>query len=273
MLEGMIDAICGGDLATDLFDTLNVNLMSAGGAYGSVYTFAQTIYNAIMPIGVSLLLVYFLVDLIKKASAEQFNTYQFVHSLIMLIASKIVMEHGFDILTYLFSAGHSLLSTVNNAGSISTTNLGLDTAAIVDDFRSSLGLTGLLKTLGDLVIAVSLLFPYIISWAMRIAVKLIVYSRMISIYAHVMLAPIALSDFYAEGRQGAGWKFLKSFFSTALQGALILGIGYMYSALFATITYNDEGLFSFLIPVLAVQISAIMAMFKAQSITDKVVGL
>lgn len=273
MLESMLNTICGGGLTSGLFDLLNVNLMSATGIYGSVYIFTQTIYNAVIPLGVSLILVYFLVDLIKKASAEQFNVYQFVHSLIMLIAAKIVMEHGFEILTALFSAGHSLLSTVNNAGAFSETNIALDAAALLESFRDDLGLTGLLKVLGDIVIALALLIPWLISFIMKIAVKLIVYSRMISIYAHVMFAPIALSDFYAEGRQGSGWKFLKSFFSTALQGAVILGIGYIYSVLFATIAYNDEGIFSFLVPVLAVQISAVMAMFKAQSITDKVVGL
>ncbi len=273
-LESLLKDICGSNFMTDIIGILSENLLSGSGKYGAVYNFARGLYNAVMPLGVYLLFIYFLVALIDKCANDQFTWEQLWKLLAMLIVSKAIMEHGFDILTKLFGVGQSVLQTVANAGSIAEGDLQLDTATILDGMRESLGFKGLLKALGDVIIWIFLLIPWVISWIIRIAVNVICISRVIDIYLRVIYAPIALSDFFAHGTSGSGWRFLKGFLAVSLQGAMIFGIGIIYSALFSTLAYTEgTNIMTFLVPVLALSASCVMMMFRSLSLAKEIVGV
>lgn len=272
-IEKLLSDICGTNFMTDIMSVLSENLLSGGGKFSGVYAFARGLYNAVMPVGVYLLFIYFIVSLVNKVSSEQFTWEQLWRLLAMLVASKFIMEHGFDIMEKLFGVGQAIMQLVSNSGEITAQEVQLDTESVLESMRESLGFKGILKVLGDAIIWLSLLIPWLISWILRIAVNVICYSRLIEIYLRVIFAPLALSDFFANGLSGTGWRFLKGFFAVSLQGAMIYGIGIIYSALVANIAYTEgTNIFTFLIPVIAIAASCVMLMFRALPLAREIVG-
>ena len=106
-------------------------------------------------------------------------------------------------------------------------------------------------------------------------VKIICYTRLIEIYIRAAFAPIAFSDFFHNGFQGGGWRFLKSFLAVCLQGAVILCIGAIFGALMPVI-FNlggDTTFFSAMGRYFAILAAAVMLMFKSLSLTKEFVGV
>lgn len=273
-LEDKLNAICGSNFMLDIYSILSENLLSGSGKFSVIYNFSRTLYNAVMPLGVYLLFIYFLASVVERCTADQFSWEQFFKLLIMLVMSKYIMENGFDILTKLFGAGQAIMSYVSRAGTISGGTIAIDAEAIVNSMRESTGFTGFLKAIGDVIIWVELLIPSLISWVIKISVHVICYSRMIEIYLRLMYAPVALSDFFANGLNGTGWRYLKGFLAVSLHGAMILGIGIIYSALFSTLAYTEgTDVMTFCIPVIAIGASCVMLMFRSQSLAKEIVGV
>lgn len=66
ILESMLNQICGADLFESIYETLAINLFSSGGAYSGVYSAVRSLYNSIMPIGVMMMFIYFMIALVDK---------------------------------------------------------------------------------------------------------------------------------------------------------------------------------------------------------------
>ena len=78
-----------------------------------------------------------------------------------------------------------------------------------------------------------------------------------------------------NGFQGSGWRFLKAFLAVCLQGAVILCIGAVFSALMPVI-FNLGGettFFSAMGRYFAILAAAVMLMFKSLSLTKEFVGV
>lgn len=274
MLENMLKDICGPNIFSSIYDTLSVNLFSSSGKFSIVLDAIRMLYNVIMPIGVFVMFIYFIVSLEDTLSSENFTWEQLWKKLAMLLVAKIVMEHGFELMELLFSIGMAIAAEVNNAvmgGDIQ--ELTFDANAMIDGFRAELGMTGLLKVLADIILFIYLLFPWLLSWLMQLAISLICYSRVIEIYVRAVMAPIALSDFYHGGLQSTGWRFLKSFFAVSLQGATILTISIIFSLMIQTITVAEASHpMVFIGSYLAFYGSAVMLMFKSLPLTKELVG-
>lgn len=275
MLENMLKDICGPDIFSSIYDTLSVNLFSSSGKFSIVLDAIRMLYNVVMPIGVFVMFIYFIVSLEDTLASENFTWEQLWKKLAMLLVAKIVMEHGFELMELLFNVGMAIAAKINNAVvGEDIQELTFDAKAMIESFRAELGMTGLLKVLADIILFIYLLLPWLLSWLMRLAISLICYSRVIEIYVRAVMAPIALSDFYHGGLQSTGWRFLKSFFAVSLQGATILLISIIFSLLMRTITAADASHpMAFIGSYLAFYGSAVMLMFKSLPLTKELVGV
>lgn len=273
MLENMINDICGPDIFTSIYETLSVNLFSAGGKYSMVLSVVRVVYNIIMPIGVYLMFIYFLLALVDKLSSDTFTWEQLWRQLAMLLGAKILMENGFQLLETLFGVGMAILGKISSAASTDIAAATIDAATMITEFRDSIGIAGNIPFIRDIIMFVYLLLPWTLSWLMRLVIAVICYSRVGEIYIKAAYTPIALSDFMHSGFQGSGWKHLKSFFASCLQGAIIFLIAVIFSALFQTITIDSGlALFKFLGAYLAFYASAVMLMFKSLPLAKEIVG-
>ena len=271
----MLNDICGKDIFNAIFETLTINLFSDAGEYASVLDIVRELHNSVVrPLALMLLFIYFTISLIDKASQENFTWEQFWRQLLLLITSKFIIEHGFEILQLLFDVGMAFAADIQAWTGYNGDEAGdvANAKNIIASFKAGLGLTGWLSTIGDLVMYVFLLIPWLISWVMRLCVSIICYSRVIEIYARAALAPVAMADFFHTGTQGNGWRSLKNFLAVCLQGGTILIIAVIFSALLNQISANDQNLFTFIGKYLAFFASAIMLMFKSLSFTKEMIG-
>lgn len=274
MLEGMLNDICGPDIFSSIYETLSINLFSPDGTYSVILTAISTLHSLMVPLGVYLMFIYFIISMEELIASESFTWQLMTKKLVLLLVAKFLMDHGFELLEMLFAVGMSIAAQLNNAmvgGEV--TELTFDASAMINAFREDLGMTGLLKTLADIIMFVYLLIPWLLSWLMRLAISLICYSRVIEIYVRAVMAPIALSDFYHGGLQSTGWKFLKSFLAVSLQGATILIISIIFSLMINVITTADASHpMTFIGSYLAFYGSAVMLMFKSLPLTKELVG-
>lgn len=276
MIKGMVNDLCGKDLFKDIIDTLQTNLFSSSGNYSAAVNLVEDLYfTVIQPIALMLMIIYFLLALVDKMTSENFTWEQMGKQMCMFLASFYLINHGFEILELLFQLGLSLTNQINTLvdGSLDPTDGTSRVESVINTFKETINVPNFLK---DICLFVYLLIPWALSWIMALVVKIICYTRVIEIYARAAFAPIALSDFFHSGFQGAGWRFLKSFLAVCLQGALILVINAIYSTLFDVIAGSVDtklSLFAFLGVYLAVMASACMLMFKSLSLSKELLGV
>lgn len=273
ILESMLNQICGADLFESIYETLAINLFSSGGAYSGVYSAVRSLYNSIMPIGVMMMFIYFMIALVDKLSSETFTWEQFFRQLAMVLAAKFLMEHGFEILETLFGIGLAVTAKVSEISGTDMSEVTIDANGLIQDFLASANFTGIFKIFGQLLLMLYLIIPWALSFLMRLAISIICYSRVVEIYARASLAPIALSDFFHSGPHGSGWRFLKNFLASCLQGALILVIAIVFSRLYAAVVISDStNMITLAGKYLAFYASAVMLMFKSLPLAKELVG-
>lgn len=274
MIDGMLEDLCGKDLFTGLIETLQINLFDPAGTFNSVLTLVKSMYSSIIqPIALMLMVIYFLLALVDKMTSENFTWEQMGRQMCMFLASFYLINHGFEILELLFGLG---LRLTEDVGSKVGTGFG-DMEALKEQFEFFKNDNKpAIKFLEDIILFLYLLLPWLLSWIMGIAVKIICYTRIIEIYARATFAPIALSDFFHSGFQGAGWRFLKGFLAVCMQGALILAIAGFFSKLFPLVMNTGEewgSFFRFIGMYLALMASAVMLMFKSLGICKELLGV
>lgn len=276
MIDKMLNEIFGTGLFEDIFEMVNQNIFSTTGNYSTARTLVENLYQSVvMPVALMLLCIYFLIALMDKFSSENFTWEQMARQMCMFLLGFFLIDRGFDLLNLLFELGVEFVGTVNSwitgdaDGAVSSSFSKKIIAQFNKQKFSSLSI------LDDVFKFGYLLIPYVLSWILGMCVKIICYTRLIEIYIRAAFAPIAFSDFFHNGFQGSGWRFLKSFLAVCLQGAVILCIGTIFSALMPVI-FNFEGDIEFF-PAMgryfAILAAAVMLMFKSLSLTKEFVGV
>lgn len=277
MLDIMLNDLCGTDLFSDVWKTLNINLFNPSQSeYSTVVGIVKDLYSLTESIAIMLMIIYFILALVDKASSENFTWEQWGRQMCMFLVSFYLIIHGYEIMEQLFSLGRTFTSDVYGVvkGDLLAFIDDADRIRLIEDtveeFKDSINVPGFLK---DIILVVYLMIPWALSWIMGLVVKIICYTRMIEIYARAAFAPIALSDFFQNGFQGAGWRFLKGFFAVCIQGALILVVITIYAALFPLVVSTGGNLFKFIGLFLALLASACMLMFKSLSLAREMLGV
>ncbi len=280
MLEGMVNDIIGVDMFDGIYETLNVNLFSPDSSqniFSHAFDIVHEIYEVgVQPVAVMLLFIYFMLAVIDKLSSENFTWEQLWRQMAMLLGAKFLIDHGFDIMQILFNIGVNFAYSVDQSGAAEAIDTGMTAAEMLEQFQTSLGLDkGIVKILAPIIMFMYLLIPWIFSFILGMAVKIVCYTRVVEIYLRAAFAPIALSDFFHSGFQGTGWRFLKTFFACCLQGAFILAIAVIYSVLVNSMFEHFGDGLSFWESIgifLSVGCASIMLMFKSLSLAKEMLG-
>lgn len=275
----MMQDICGADILNSITRLLDVDLF----ADGNIAPLVESLFNNMRFLGVSLLVIYFMCAMIDKGSTENFTLEQFGRLLAMMVASKYLIDHGFELMQHLFSFGNEALGMIS-LGNIA--NATMDSEALLNDYLESTkqGLPTILQVLQvhHILVFGMLLLPWAFSWIMRMSVFVVVFSRIIEIYVRAAVCPIALADFFQNGLQGSGWRFLKSFLAVCLQGLMILIIMMVFGYVFSCIpdlmdaiygADRTDNLFYYLGIILCVEGSTVMLLFKSLGLTKEVLGV
>ena len=274
-LEGLIKILFQTDAFSDITELMSINLFSSSGQFGGILGLIRSMYNVVFPAAVMLLFIYFMLAMIDKCSNDTFSWEQLWKLFAALLASKILIEHGFEILEYLFSVG---LSIVNSFSSLRSPGsefaLGEEEIKEILDMLNE-NMSWVVKFLRNILIWIALLIPALAACLMKASIFVICFSRIAEIYVRVVLTPIALSDFFHGGTQSAGWRYLKSFLAISLQGAMILVIALVYEQLMAVMLTNyaqNREFWKFFSISMILQASSIMLMFRSLALSKEVMG-
>ena len=270
LLEAMINRIAGSSLFDGMIGILTKDPFTDYGR--GVARIVESLYDAVMSAAIMLIFIYFLIAVVDKMTSENFTWEQLWKQMAMLLAAKMVVEHGLEIMQLMSQVGVEMVTIVQGEG-LGSLNQALDAKTVISNFKNGLT-SSILKILSDILLLLYLALPWVLSWIMSLCVKIICYTRLIEIYIRACFAPLALSDFFKNGFQGGGWRYLKSFFAVCLQGAVILAIAVIYSKLLGSFLSipDDKNLFEFSGISLAVGASAVMLMFRSLSICKEIMG-
>lgn len=240
-------------------------------ANGVPWGYVKNVYdNAILPVGLMVIVVFFMIGLIEKLSSEHFNWDQLAKAFGVFVGSWYLIQNAFPIMEGLFQIGANLLAALGgNVSSGHTVNKATQIALWKE-------LTGNdnLKDIGmiDNLFLGLKMFPY---WLFNIILgfcaKIICWSRLIELFLRTMYAPIALSDCFHRGLEGSGARFLKNYFALSLQGGVIYAIISLYGVISASVI-STSGFWSFVGTSLILGCAAVGLLFKSISFSKELVG-
>lgn len=283
VIEAELEAICGADMFNSVINILTMNPGDASNrALYKVWTLSCNIHESIIiPVATMLMLIYFIIGLVDKMTSENFTWEQLFRQMCMLLVSYFLIDHALDLMALFYSVGLTFVNEIdafmdaNGFGNKSDTTYVDDAKKLLDEYQEKLFGDGAIGNFfAGFVVMIFMFIPFIAAWGVKIAVIIICYTRLIELFLRTIFAPVALADFFHQGFQGAGWRYLKNYLAVSLQGAVILCIAMLFSALISVTAPNDGGLdiFGYIGMVLAFTFSGAALMFKSLSFTKELLG-
>ena len=184
---------------------------------GAIWDVIVKIHGALLAIGLSLLVLFFLWGMIRTCTSWQDvkrPEQAFKLFLRFIIARGLVM-YGMDLMTGIFDIVQGIISSITRTVGIGSANTTMIPQEIIDAVNN----TGFLESIP--LWAVTLLgsvFITILSFIMILTV----YGRFFKIYMYTAISPIPLSTAAGESTQSTAFTFLKSYAGVCLEGTIIL---------------------------------------------------
>lgn len=182
--------------------------------------------NAILTIGVVLLLFYFFTDLTEKATLKQLSTLQMGKSFCVVIAALFVIFNTKNIFIFMMNIVEDLNSslTVGNSGHIIVTKVLSNEIIKLLLSRCVAEHFSLWSILGYTLIAFILALASLI---VRAFVSYFAATRILQLFIYYIFAPIGVSDIFENGPGGtinmnsSGFRYLKTILAIMLQIVVI----------------------------------------------------
>ena len=232
-VDWAIEQIFAGYL-TDVTDVLTQNIFEGG--FSTAWEYVARVMNDILvPIGVSLMVIYFLVALIDKSSSGQFNFEAFFKCFIQLVVATLLVTNLMDIVNAVLSVGHVLIGQLADVSASDAA-----TAELVEEIKEMVWADGdgILTAIGR---AIQLILPFFMSVIIHWGVLLISYTRIIELMVTTMFMPLSMGDIFTEGIHGAAMRNIKRLLAVSLQGFGVYAVCVLFSYLQTAIFDFDMG--------------------------------
>lgn len=184
---------------------------------GGIWNAVLNIHGAVQAIGLSLLVLFFLIGMVKTCgSFAEVKKPEVVFKLfIRFILAKAAIVYGLELMMTFLSVVQGMIGSILAAVGFDGTSPTMLPPEMIEaiegvDFLNSIPLWAV-TLLGGLFITV-LSFVMILS----------VYGRFFKIYMYTALAPVPLASFAGEPSQSIGKSFIKSYGAVCLEGAIIV---------------------------------------------------
>ena len=196
---------------------------------GAVWSVIVNIHNALMAIGIALLVLFFVVGVMKTCGnfAEVKRPEVAVKLFIRFILAKAVVTYGMELMLSLLSIIQGVISTI--LGSAGMGEAG--SVALPDELITTIEKCGFFESIPLWIVS---LIGVLFVWILSLVLILTVYGRFFKLYMYTAIAPIPLASFAGEPTQSLGKNFLKSYAGVCLQGAIIVLACIIYSVFAAT---------------------------------------
>jgi len=204
-----------------LFNNLNIEISKVAdiitqpqSAMPGLWNMIEGIFNCLLPIGYSLLALFFMLDFLNKTVTFRIAKIEnIIKILIRMVLAKVVMQSSFEILGLIYQSISDLISLVYNSP---------DTIQnIVDIAELKTQLEGM-KLMELIMFQVNFMPIKLIMNFLLILIKVICYGRIIELYVFTALAPLPLSTMANEEYNNVAKRFFQHYISICLQGLIIM---------------------------------------------------
>lgn len=174
------------------------------------------IVAVITTVGVSIMILYFLIDMADKASSKNFNYEYFIKAFIKLAVAYMLITNSMTIIQYMVEAGSALAKELNASESAASFFADTDKVSML---KKGLKKVGLIDSVGYMV---KIIISWLIVTIANISVMFIAISRIVELSVRAMFAPVGVADLFGDGNHAAGIRYLKKILALALQFALVV---------------------------------------------------
>ena len=174
------------------------------------------IVAVITTVGVSVMILYFLIDMAQKASSKNFNYEYFIKSFIKLALAYMLISNSMTIIQYMIDAGSALAEEIS--GMEASTSFFSD-ATKVSMLKKGLKKIGPIDSVGYMI---KIFISWLVVIVANISVTFIAVSRLVELSVRAMFAPVGVADLFGDGGHAAGIRYLKKILALALQFALVV---------------------------------------------------
>lgn len=188
----------------------------------------STAYDVMLPIGMALLVLYFLIEILSDTTMDNFNTEHFVKKLLVLAVCAIVIIEGPNILAGLSGFGDAMLEDTSAAISEAlgdgnyTKSWAIYDRAFSDD-------DGIFSTISLALYAIGVILDNLVFYLLMLVVIMVIYftalGRALELVIRFLFAPLGIAPLVCGNSpaRSAGIRYIKQFASLCLQGAVLVG--------------------------------------------------
>lgn len=214
-------------------------------------TFMATVLNSFAAIAVSLLILYFFMDLVSQASKDMFSMEKLIISFIKLFVAMAVLICLPELISGLVNIGKALYmwASSNDSGSLRDTlfngkgnfqfKLGTGgNAKVTDKFPSfkqiedaGLWEFELSKILDMFNLFLITILVSIVNFVIKLAAYFLAVTNALAIIGRAIFSPLAVVQLFEDGTRSAGIRYLKIFAAECMQMATMVVILYASSKL------------------------------------------
>ena len=234
-----------------------VSKMSTGAiSYTNALPIIESVGETIKMVASVLLMVHFLCYILDQATKDALSMDTFFKGFVKFIIGFFFVNNCTQLFNYLVQLGDAMMSNVGDdvvkfdledvEGAMTDVTFftfpsGKDwmetLVGVFNDFlpKFFVGLVNIFIGMGT-----TLLF-YLINLIVLAVAGITLVTRVLELAVRALFGPIAVVDVFEHGTSGSGFKYIKKFFATALQGTVIMALIMLIGGLsLADISYCTE---------------------------------
>ena len=195
---------------------------------GGIWRVVMNVHEAMMAIGLSLLVLFFVMGVVKTCGslAEVKRPELAVKLLIRFVLAKAVVTYGAELMMAVLDIGQGMVTKVlHTAGGNGDSGVELPESIV-----TAIEECGFLESVP--LWAVTLICSLAIT-VLSFLLILTVYGRFFKIYLYMGIAPVAMSTFAGQPTQSVGISYMKSYAGVCLEG-VIIGFSCVIFSMFAS---------------------------------------
>lgn len=211
-----------GDLSGSIEALMGLGFTNSG-TYGSLWGMGSTLYNILQPVALSLLTLFFIMDLFTlMRDVNQITWERVVMKAIKGIAVYAVITN----LRYLLTALIAIVRGVYNSRTMITGGSGSSTISLADAIQAAFNPLSLMEEIVGMVVMFFLFAAYI---GTAIAAVVSVFQRFIRLIFLYGISPIPVALLSFEPTAQAGKRFFQVFIATLFEAVLIYVLLQIYN--------------------------------------------
>lgn len=199
----------------------------------------EALSSIIMTIGISMMLIYFFMDLSDKVTTKSFGTEQLFRAFMILFVSYVLLLYTDELIYGFLDLGLSLGQSFTGED---------PTSSYFTSERIEMLENGLDKVdLGGSIFHIAgLIFPYLLSLVANLSLFFIGITRIVELTVRSLFAPMAVTDCIRNGSSSNGIRYLKKIFALALQIVVVVAINIVIGLILTNIGGGGDELINIL---------------------------